>query len=71
MSAAEKLARISTAIATINRLHPLGDAIYDVRERFGAEDVEGKPYEGNSWHHPKVKEYSDAVGVLKAEGLIS
>jgi hypothetical protein len=71
MNAAEKLARISAAIATINRLHPLGDAVYEVRERFGGDPVNGQPYTGNSWEHPIVKEYSDAVVVLQSEGVLS
>lgn len=41
----------------------LGDWIYDVRSR-ASESGDG--FEGNSWDHPRVKAFSDAVGVIEA-----
>lgn len=56
--------KVAAALRTINRLHDLGDAIYNVRDRV----VENDPkFNGNSWDHPTVKEYSDAVQTLRAE----
>jgi hypothetical protein len=49
------------ALRTINRLHNLGDAIYDVRER---ADMTYAPIGATSWDHPDVKAYSDAVDVV-------
>jgi len=49
------------ALRTINRLHNLGDAIYDVRER---ADYMDRPSGESSWDHPDVKAYSDAVEVV-------
>lgn len=42
----------------------LEDAVYRVRERAGEED---SVFVGNSWHHPRVLAYSDAVMRLKKE----
>lgn len=66
----ERTARIEKAIATIDRLHSLGDAIYDVRNRHGGDTVDGVPFTGSSWEHPIVGEYSDAVKVLQDEKVI-
>lgn len=38
----------------------LGDWIYDVRSRT-ADDGD---FEGNSWDHPRVKAFSDAVIII-------
>jgi hypothetical protein len=62
--------RIANAIRTINKYHDLGDAIYDVRNQWGGEPVEGVPYTGDSWEHPIVTEYNDAVMALKEEGVL-
>lgn len=62
-----RLERIEAAIKTINTHHNLGDAVYDVRERHGGDKVKGRQFKGNSWEHPTVKAYSDAVGVLQKE----
>jgi hypothetical protein len=67
---AERLERILAAIRTVNELHDLGDATYDVREQRGGNDVGGQPFTGNSWEHPDVKRYSDAVTVLREEGAL-
>lgn len=56
--------KLASAIRTINKLHDLGDAVYDVRGRVGEDFPE---YTGNSWDHPTVKEYNDAVQTLRAE----
>jgi hypothetical protein len=40
----------------------LGDWIYDVRSRAGES---GDGFTGNSWHHPRVKAFSDAVTVIE------
>ena len=53
------------AIKTINKLYPLGDAIYHVREQY----AEAHP-ELISWDLPEVKEFSDAIDVLVKEGVI-
>ena len=37
-------------LAVVNEIHPLGDAVYDVRER-----------EGLGWEGPKVVAYGKAV----------
>jgi hypothetical protein len=47
------------AIKTVNKYHPLGDAIYSVRDR--ADMI---TFEGNSWEHPDVKAYSEAWTVI-------
>jgi hypothetical protein len=49
------------ALRTINRLHNLGDAVCDVRE---CADFSDRPEDENSWDHPDVKAYSDAVEVV-------
>lgn len=55
-------AKETAALVTINKLVPLGDAVYDVREE-----------EGKGWDGPNVVAYSDACEVidqwLKANGL--
>jgi hypothetical protein len=52
------------ALRTLNSLHDLGDAVYDVRERLTEEPwPEGVE---NSWDHPRVLEYSSSVEILKA-----
>ncbi len=51
------------ALLTIDRLQNFGDATYRVRDRA----VENDPnFEGNSWDHPDVQAYSDAVQVVKS-----
>jgi hypothetical protein len=62
--------RLLDAIRTINELHNLGDATYAVRDRYGSEPVRGAPYTGNSWLHPKVSAYSEAVQTLRDLGVI-
>lgn len=54
------------AIRIVNQHHDLSDAIYDVRERHGGDDG----FEGDSWHHPKVLEYSAAIDTLRAQGAL-
>lgn len=51
------------AMKTIDRLNPLGDAIYQVRSR-AAESGDG--FEGNTWEHPDVIAYGKAVETVKA-----
>lgn len=70
-NAAERLQRVLAAIRTVNELHDLGDAIYDVRSRYGSDNVDGQPFTGNSWDHPVVTRYNDAVNVLREEGALS
>lgn len=53
------LQRIIEAIRTIDKLLPLGDGVYAVRER-----------ELRGWDGPKVTQYSDAVKALKDEGVL-
>lgn len=60
---AEPLSPWLQALATVNRLHNLGDAIYDVRRYASENDSE---YTGSSWEHPDVLAYSAAVKVLNA-----
>jgi hypothetical protein len=62
--------RIAEAIRTINKYHDLGDAIYDVRQRYGSDKVNGRPYKGDSWLHPIVTEYNNAVMALREEGVL-
>lgn len=50
------------ALHTINEIHGLGDAIYEVREGI---DWQAEPFSGSSWDHPRVKRYSDAVDVVE------
>lgn len=57
------VAELIAAIKTVNELHPLGDAIYQVRESI---DWTAEPFDGRSWDHPRVKRYSDAVETVKA-----
>lgn len=66
-----RLERVLAAIRTVNEQHDLGDAIYDVRERFGGDPVDGQPFTGSSWEHPTVTRYNDAVTVLRDEGALS
>ncbi len=44
----------------VNKEH-IGDFIYTIRER----TYEDRAFKGNSWDHPRVKAYSDAVKVLE------
>jgi hypothetical protein len=54
------------AVRTVDELHNLDDAIYDVRARLlEIEDEEGSTFEGSSWDHPRVLRYSEAVGVIR------
>jgi hypothetical protein len=71
MTVAGHCERIIAAIRTINELNDLGDGVYDVRERFGGDDVGGLPYTDSSWEHPKMKAYGDALAVLRDEGVIA
>lgn len=50
------------AIKEVDRLHNLGDAIYDVRSRIAES---GEKYTGSSWDHPDVEAYSAAVTVIR------
>lgn len=67
---AERGERITAAIAIVDKHHNLGDQVYDVRERHGWDYVDGKPYEGESWQHPTVTAYGDAVETLRREGAL-
>lgn len=59
-----RLARVLDALKIVNALHPLGDAVYAVRDRAASDPS----FTGDStWDHPDVKRYSDAVGVLDDE----
>lgn len=60
------LERIVAAIRTINRLHNLGDAIYDVRQREDNIVPEGK----SSWEGSLVTEYNEAHKALREEGVL-
>lgn len=62
-----RLERITTAIRTINEYHNLGDQVYDVRDNHGGDDG----FTGNSWEHPKVKAYGEAVKTLVDEGVLA
>lgn len=62
-SVRDAVAELIAAIKTINELHPLGDAIYKVRESI---DWTAEPFDGSSWDHPRVKRYSDAVESVKS-----
>lgn len=52
--------RVVEAIRTIDRLHNLGDAIYEVRER-----------EAKGWDGPNVSAYNAAHKVLRDEGVLT
>lgn len=60
----ERLERIITAIRTVNQYHNLGDAVYEVRSRVFETDP---GYKGESWDHPSVKTYGDAVATIEKE----
>lgn len=60
--------RVIEAIRTINRLHNLGDAVYDVRN--SEENMKSLADDQNSWHGKPVTEYSEAVAVLREEGVL-
>lgn len=60
--------RVVEAIRTINRLHDLGDAVYDVRN--SEENIKSLTGDQSSWHGKPVTEYSDAVAVLREEGVL-
>ena len=49
------------AVREVNRLHNLGDAIYDVRSRV---DLSSLPAGFSSWDHVDVVAYSKAVDVI-------
>lgn len=59
-----KVERIVVAIRTINQHHNLGDAIYSVRARALEHDP---GYKGESWQHPMVSAYNDAVQTVERE----
>ncbi len=61
-----KIERVIKAIQIINKLHDLEDAVYDVRAALDFSDG----FQGNSWDHPRVIAYSDAVKILKDEKVI-
>lgn len=64
-----KLARVTDAIRTINKLHNLGDACYAVRESEFSMGQQGE-YNCDSWSTPAMKQYGDALDVLKSEGVL-
>lgn len=39
----------------------IGDFVYDIKERA----YEDRSFKGNSWDHPRVKRFSDAVAALE------
>lgn len=56
-----QLGKIIDAVRVINQHHNLGDAVYNVRESVISRDP---AYQGDTWHHPIVNAYSDAVKTL-------
>lgn len=52
-------AQLLAALVTLNRLHNLGDAVYDVRERADLSN-----FAGSSWQHPDVVAYGEASAVV-------
>jgi len=50
------------AIAVLINEEHIGDFIYNIRERTDLSE-----FTGNSWNHPRVKQYSDAVQRLSSE----
>lgn len=60
------VAALIAAIRVVNHHHNLGDAVYNVRERHGADDG----FDGDSWQHPKVIAYSVAVEQLRDMGAL-
>ena len=50
------------ALRVLLDVESIEDSVYSVRERAGS-DAE---FKGNSWDHPRVKAFSDAIEVLKA-----
>lgn len=51
--------QLLAALVTLNRLHNLGDAVYDVRERADLSN-----FAGSSWQHPDVVAYGEASAVV-------
>lgn len=49
------------AIRVLVEEEHIGDFVYNVRER----TYEDTSYKGNSWDHPRVKRFSDAVTALE------
>ena len=50
------------AIRVLVREEHIGDFVYNIRERaMGEQDG----YKGDSWDHPRVKRFSEAVSVLE------
>lgn len=54
---------LKEALKVILEEEHIGDFIYNVRERA----VQDPSYKGDSWHHPRVKRYGDAVARLTEE----
>lgn len=54
---------LKEAIRILVKDENLGDFIYNVRERAN----ESGRFKGNSWDHPRVKRFSDAVTRLEEE----
>lgn len=53
---------LKEAICILIKKEHIEDFIYDVRNRAVETDL---AYKGNSWEHPRVKQYSEAINVLK------
>ena len=51
---------LDDALRVLMREH-LSDFIYNIRERVGAD----ASYTGNSWDHPRVKDWSDACMIIQ------
>ena len=52
---------LRTAIKILVEEEHIGDFVYNVRERA----LDDSNYKGNSWDHPRVKRFSDAVTALE------
>ena len=54
--------KVKEALHVILKEEHLGDWIYDVRDRARESDL---AYKDNSWKHPRVTRFSEAVAVLE------
>ncbi len=54
---------LKEAIKVLIEEEHLGDFVYNVRERANSDNT----FTGNSWDHPRVKRFSEAVTRLQQE----
>lgn len=53
---------LKEAITVLVKDEHLGDFVYNVRDNANGS---GDGYKGNSWDHPRVKKFSEAVTALE------